>query len=83
MAPTSFYQIFLARLKKAGIETPPSRRISTHSMRATVASHLLNERGAKLEDVQDLLGHSSPATTRMYDKRKRSHDKAPGYLIQY
>ncbi len=65
-AAHSFYALFLRRLGKVGVDVPKSRRASTDSMRVTVASHLLNERGAKLEDVQGRLGHSSPAMTRLF-----------------
>ena len=38
-------------------------RASTHDFRHAKASGLLN-RGAKLSEVQDLLGHASPETTK-------------------
>jgi integrase/recombinase XerD len=43
---------------------------SPHSFRVTTLTDLL-EQGVPLEDVQDLAGHSSPRTTRLYDRRKR------------
>ena len=52
-------------------------------MRATLATHLLNTVEAPLEDVQHLLGHSSPATTQHYNKRKKGHNKSPVYRIDY
>lgn len=71
------------RLKDAGIPISSARRYSPHSMRATLASHLLNEKNVPLEDVQALLGHSSPTTTQKYNKRERSLDKSPVYMIDY
>lgn len=71
------------KLKQAGIPISSARRYSPHSMRATVASHLLNEKNVPLEDVQRLLGHSSPQTTQKYNKRIKDHDKSPVYKIDY
>lgn len=54
------------RLKAAGLPTI----LTCHSFRATTATDLL-EQGVPLEDVQELLGHADPRTTRLYDRRDR------------
>ncbi|MBC8550257.1 MAG: tyrosine-type recombinase/integrase [Candidatus Brocadiales bacterium] len=71
------------KLKLAGIAISGVRRYSPHSMRATLATHLLNKVEAPLEDVQKLLGHSTPATTQKYNKRDKGHGKSPVYKIDY
>jgi hypothetical protein len=43
-------------------------RLSSHSFRVTTVTNLL-EQGVPLEDVQRLVGHSAPRTTRLYDGR--------------
>lgn len=47
--------------RQAGLESD----FHTHNMRHSFATHLLDG-GADLRVVQDLLGHSSPATTQIY-----------------
>lgn len=55
------------RLAAAGL---PSH-LSPHSFRVAVATDLLRQ-AVPLEDVQHLLGHSDPRTTRLYDRRQRA-----------
>ena len=54
------------RLADAGLP----ELFSPHSFRVTVVTDLLNQ-NVPLEDVQYLAGHSSPTTTRIYDRRRR------------
>ena len=54
------------RLKDAGL---PSR-LSPHSFRVTGITDLLTQ-GVPLDDVQFLAGHSSPRTTKLYDRQQK------------
>jgi integrase/recombinase XerD len=67
------------RLEAHGVRRMLKRRLndagmpelySPHSFRVTVVTDLLNQ-NVPLEDVQYLAGHSSPTTTRIYDRRRR------------
>lgn len=83
ISSTALENVLKGLIKKAGLKQSNVRRYSPHSMRATLAGHLLNVVEAPLDQVQRTLGHASPATTIKYNKREASHDKNPVYRIEY
>lgn len=70
----------LVRRVAAAAGLPDAERISPHSLRHTVATAALDA-GAPLRDVQDMLGHADPRTTRRYDRARGSLDRSPAYLL--
>lgn len=63
--------------KAAGVD---ARGLTPHTARATAATALLDA-GVPLADVQDLLGHASPVTTRRYDRGRRRLDGHAAYRM--
>ena len=70
MSGSSYNERVKILVKKAGI----LRRITLHSLRHSIATHLLEE-GLNIEQVRDFLGHGHLETTQIYtyyDSRKLS-----------
>lgn len=74
------YPMLIYRIVKEHLQATTAERKSPHILRHTYATHLL-DKGAEINAVKDLLGHSSLAATQVYthnsmEKLKKVFDQA-------
>ena len=72
----------LRMVKKYAKMIGVDRRVSPHSCRATVISHLL-EKKVSIRNVADLAGHSSIVTTQLYDKKRDGYSNSASFEVNY
>ena len=76
--PQQVDRVFRRWCRAAGIK----RGFTSHSMRATCATTALKN-GASLEQVQDLLGHADPSTTKLYDRRGFDPEHSASHFVSF
>jgi site-specific recombinase XerD len=74
------YVFALVRRLARAAGLPAADMIGPHSLRHAAATAALDD-GAPLRDVQDLLGHADPRTTRRYDRNRGSLDRSPAHRL--
>ena len=81
LTPDNIYKRVLKYGRATGI-TLDVDGLSPHSMRTTAATNALLH-NADIAMVQAWLGHSSIATTRLYDRRKMRPEDSPTFRVKY
>ncbi|AEG61959.1 site-specific tyrosine recombinase/integron integrase [Desulforamulus ruminis] len=74
LSPRSIQSVFKKIVKRVNFV----KNVHPHVMRHTMATTMINH-GARLEDVQGILGHSSPSTTQIY-AQVNIHRRKEAYL---
>lgn len=74
---STVYRIVDRYAERLGI----NKRVSPHSCRATVISHLLDTKKVPIREVAGFAGHSSVLTTQRYDKRLDSLNRNASYSV--
>ena len=77
MCGSTVYRIIAKYARALGI----NKRVSPHSCRATVISHLLDVQKASIRDVASFAGHSNISTTESYDKRRGNLNNSAAYAV--
>ncbi len=81
MSEASMYRVISRYVAKLpGAVKEGARLYSTHSLRATTATLLLDA-GVDIRKVQELLGHRHVTTTQIYDKRRRTTKESASHDV--
>ena len=65
---------------RAALPDDLARHLGPEAMRHSFATLYLDA-GGSLRDLQKVMGHADPRTTRRYDQARRGSDRPPGYVV--
>ncbi len=61
----NFQETVINAVRKAGIKVPENKSVGMHTFRHSIATAMLSN-GAKLTEISQTLGHTTPESTRIY-----------------
>jgi len=70
-------------IEKYARELGINKKVSPHSCRATVISHLLDTQLTPIRDVAIFAGHANVTTTERYDKRRQNLEQSAAYQVDF
>jgi integrase/recombinase XerD len=76
LTPDGVYKVVRAYSRKLGF------MVGAHALRATATTNALDH-DADIAKVQEWLGHSNIATTRLYDRRKTRPEDSPTFKVSF
>ncbi len=76
---SSVYRVIEKYARELGI----NKKVSPHSCRATVISHLLDTQHTPIRDVAIFAGHANVTTTERYDKRRKNLNNSAAYEVDF
>ena len=79
LSPDGVYKMIKHWALKAGVHVTG---FCNHTLRSTAATNAL-EHEADIAKVQEWLGHTNIATTRLYDRRKMRPEDSPTFKVSY
>jgi len=65
---------------RAGLPDDLTGRVGPEAMRHSFATLYLDA-GGSLSDLQEVMGHADPRTTRRYDRERQARRQSPGDLV--
>jgi integrase/recombinase XerD len=65
---------------RAGLPDDLTGRVGPEAMRHSFAALYLDA-GGSLSDLQQVMGHADPRTTRRYDRERQARRQSPGDLV--
>jgi len=80
MTADGVYKVVREYVESVGLN--PEDGFGVHSLRATAATNALDHE-ADIAKVQEWLGHSNIATTRLYDRRETRPEDSPTFKVEY
>ena len=78
--PPRVWRVMRRLAARAGLPDDLTGRVGPETMRHSFATLYLDA-GGSLSDLQEVMGHADPRTTRRYDRERQARRQSPGDLV--